>query len=425
MPPAQRLGDGVGRGVGEQGQDEGLGVPEGVPVVAGAGEALGGYRAAFGAGSGLQDVEEGEADGLLDLVVAVHLDVGAGPEVVEVRPLFGDQTVPAAVRGGGEGGVDLVAHGGQGPVAGPAVRDEFLHAQPLPRLQHAADGQPGHIGGGLAARGGAFGPGDDVVGGRGDAQAAAPGAVHQPQPVSRGEVLLGFQRGLQGDRGARVPVGVRELLVGDQLGLDDHAGPAADGLHLVGDGCHGPLGEGDEPGRAHPDAGTGRGDPLARPPQQAGAQIQGAFVGDETAVAQIERLVVDEQAQDLAVGDVDDGLPGLRIAVAGLGVGQRVDFVDAVEVGAGQAVRFALVEVAAPADMAVGQGEDGLALGEDVEAEFRLAHRPRFDGVRPVCDHASPPNPARSARSLTTTSAPCAYSASVCPTRSMPTTYPK
>lgn len=92
-------------------------------------------------------------------------------------------------------------------------------------------------------------------------------------------------------------------------------------------------------------------------------------MADETAVAQVEGLVVDEEPHDLAVGDVDDGLAGLRIAVVGLGVRQRVQFVDAVEVGAGQAVRFALVEVAAPADMAVGQGEHGLALGQDVEVE--------------------------------------------------------
>jgi hypothetical protein len=43
----------------------------------------------------------------------------------------------------------------------------------------------------------------------------------------------------------------------------------------------------------------------------------------EDAVADIERLVVDEQPDDLAVRDVHHRLARLRIAVAGFGVGQR------------------------------------------------------------------------------------------------------
>ena len=57
--------------------------------------------------------------------------------------------------------------------------------------------------------------------------------------------------------------------------------------------------------------------------QDAGAQVQRALVALDGAVAQVERLVVDEQAQDLAVRDVDHRLARLRVAVAGLGVGQR------------------------------------------------------------------------------------------------------
>ena len=43
----------------------------------------------------------------------------------------------------------------------------------------------------------------------------------------------------------------------------------------------------------------------------------------QLAVAQVERLVVDEQPDELAVGDVDDRLAGLGVAVAGLGVRER------------------------------------------------------------------------------------------------------
>jgi hypothetical protein len=67
---------------------------------------------------------------------------------------------------------------------------------------------------------------------------------------------------------------------------------------------------------------------------------------DEFAVAHVEGFVVDQQAQHLAVGDVDQRLPVLRVAVAGFGVRQRAGLVERVEVRAWQPVRLALVEVA-------------------------------------------------------------------------------
>ncbi len=77
----------------------------------------------------------------------------------------------------------------------------------------------------------------------------------------------------------------------------------------------------------------------------------------EFAGADVEGLVVDEQADQLGVGDVDHRLAGLGVAVAGFGVGQRTGLVDTVEVRTGKAVGLALVEVAPPADVPVGQGE--------------------------------------------------------------------
>ncbi len=81
--------------------------------------------------------------------------------------------------------------------------------------------------------------------------------------------------------------------------------------------------------------------------QRPGAQVEDPFVGDQFAIPDVERLVADQQAKDLAVGDVDNGLAGLRISITGLGVRQRPDFVERVQVGARQSEGFALVEVAA------------------------------------------------------------------------------
>ena len=123
--------------------------------------------------------------------------------------------------------------------------------------------------------------------------------------------------------------------------------------------------------------------PLGAAAQHAGAEVELALVREQLAVADVERLVVDQQPDDLAVGHVDDRLARLGVAVAGLGVGQRPQLVERVQVGAGQAVRLALVEVAAQPDVAVGEGEDRLGLREHVEVELGLAHRPRLDREAP------------------------------------------
>src|SRR5205085_1473485 len=60
VAPAERVGGGAWRRVREGREHEALGVPEGVPVVARPGQALGGDRSLLGAGTRLEGVEEGE-----------------------------------------------------------------------------------------------------------------------------------------------------------------------------------------------------------------------------------------------------------------------------------------------------------------------------------------------------------------------------
>ena len=97
MAPAQRVAGRVGRRVGEDGQHERLGVPEGVSVVTWARQALGGDRLALCSGPRLESVKEREAHRLLELGVAFHLHVRALPEVVEIAALTSEQPVPAGV----------------------------------------------------------------------------------------------------------------------------------------------------------------------------------------------------------------------------------------------------------------------------------------------------------------------------------------
>src|SRR5690606_7736128 len=93
-----------------------------------------------------------------------------------------------------------------------------------------------------------------------------------------------------------------------------------------------------------------------------------------------------------------------------------------VEVGAGQPVRVALVEVAPHSDVAVGQGEQRFGFVEQFEIQPGLADPPGLDWDD-VLGRAHGVN--NSARSVTTMSAPLRRNASACPTRSTPTTRPK
>jgi hypothetical protein len=80
-----------------------------VPVVAGAGQPLGRDRLALGAQAGLQDVEHAHPHGLLQLVVALDLDVGLVPVLVEQLALLAQQPLPAGQLRGGQRRLDLVA----------------------------------------------------------------------------------------------------------------------------------------------------------------------------------------------------------------------------------------------------------------------------------------------------------------------------
>ena len=250
-------------------------------------------------------------------------------------------------------------------------------------------------------------PVDDVVHHRGDPQTAVPRGVHQPGARAPRRIRFGHQGRLEHGSGPGITAGRGQLLVRHQLGLHHHPHRAVEGLDVVADRRDRPLHERHQPGRGHPDRPAGRGGPLGAPVQHAGPEVQAPLMRAQLAVADVERLVVDEEADHLAVGHVDHRLPGLRVPVAGLRVRQRPQLVDAVEVGTRQAVRLSLIQVPAPADVPVGQREDRLGLREHRQVQLGRPQAPRLDRERRMVDHDSSSNLARSA---TTTSAPCSCS---------------
>ena len=418
VPPLQRAGGRVGSRQREHRQDEGLGIPERVPVVAGPGQAFRRDRAVLAAGAGLQHVEQPEPHRLLDLGVPVDLHVGAVPKVLKVLALLGEQAIPARLLGAAQRRPYLVPDRGQRPGARPPVRDELGQLQSLPRLHHGGRRDHAAVGKrpGLDVH---VGPVDQVIHRGADAQLALPGPVHENHGRPLGVLILLLERVLKQGPETGIAAQRRQLLVREKLGLQRDPHGAFQRLHLVPDRGDRPLGERHDPGGRDPDRSSGRRNPFGLAAERTRTEVQAALVGAELAVADVERLIVDEQPDQLAVGDVEDGLPGLRQAVRRLGIGQRPHFIEPVEVGPRQGVGLALVQVRPPAKVAVRKGEDRLRLGHHVQVQLGLPQAPGLHGERLGLDHDWSSS---SARSATTTSAPCFFRASACPVRSTPTT---
>ena len=227
VPPAQHVGRRGRLGVGQRRQHERLGVPERVPVVAGPGQALRADRPLLGPGARLQRVEQPEADRLLHLRVAVDPHVGVVPERVQVLPLGLDQARPSRPAG---------RWPGRAPTWSRTAGSERLLDQP-----YAAS---------LTTR--SFWPGSSLQATVVRSQSGCPSVVTACLPgastrcsiaaairrslalvrcTSRPpalllEHLLGLQRVVQHRRDPRVLARRRQLLVGDQLGLQDQPGRA-------------------------------------------------------------------------------------------------------------------------------------------------------------------------------------------------------
>jgi len=111
--------------------------------------------------------------------------------------------------------------------------------------------------------------------------------------------------------------------VGDELGGDrDSHGPVERDDLVVNRGQVAVV-ERREPPRAHEDAGPAGRPPLDLALEHAGLHIEHTLVAQDLRGGEVERLVVDLQADDRAVRRVDDGLAGAGEAVGVLEVDDR------------------------------------------------------------------------------------------------------
>ena len=360
-------------GVDEHGQDIGLGIPEGVPLIALAGQALGGDVARTVPSGGLQQVEEIEAQALQQRVVAADLKKGVVPEFVEegallvrehrkTRRLAAD---PFCL--GAQALVVLAAHG--------AVADAFFQTQLLAR----ADGRfrdPAHA---VALRRGPEGERTPVLNGAADGKAAVFRALPHRQ-----QSALGLRP--QREQAAVLAGGVAGVVgipLGDDGGLDRalDAQRALSGYTADAQPCRreGLPRQTDQPLRLRLEHGAAPRVPGEAAPQQPRAQIQHAAVGGQLAHAEVQPFAVRAEHEALGVHHIADGLVVFGIAVDRLAIADRLGIEHCVEKAALDCVRpggGALLQIAAQSDEAVAQREDRLVFRQVRRAKSLLCDRP-------------------------------------------------
>src|SRR5690606_30215286 len=448
----------------EERQDVDLGVPEVVPAVPGAREALGRHAVALRARRRLGELEEVPAHGLLDAGLAGHLDVGARPEVVEPLAMQVELRLDARLARPVERAAAAVHELARRHAARRVVRDELGEPDRPPGLRLHAEHVLGEVLVDLRAHVPLVLGLEQVVGrdGKRHAGVRAPVGQHQALVVAPlrlrlqhapGElVALARVEPLAERRGPHVVLVLAVLAVED-LRRDRDRRRVVEHRDLERHDREVALDERHHALRADLHALARRRAPHELAPQDAVAQVERALVVDEVRDGQQERLVVDVEPDHLRVRDVDDGLAHAREPVRLLGVPDRPGLVEPVDERPVRVGLAALLDVAAHAEVAVRDGEQRLGHAEVLGGELRLDEPPRLgreaqavDGallVGGAADHASPPSvgaaaaasvatrgrsrtvASRSPRSVTTTSAPCACSAAAPTPRSTPSTRPK
>ena len=317
MPPAQRVGGRVRRGVGEQRQHEALGVPEGVPVVARARSGPSpGWRRRSARAPACSTWNRPKRTACCTHGVALDLDVGGVPEVVEVLALARQQAVPAGVAarrssaprpGRAAAGCERTAR----PAVGQEL-DDRAASRPARSMQTTVVRAQSARRVGLARR---TRPGASTTWSMPAAMSRPlrAGAVQQQRAVLLDVVLHGHQRVVERRRDPRVAGsgGCASLATSSDCTMTRTARrrrPRPRSTMAATARC---VNDTSRVERIRTRLPAGEVQSALRG-QRAGPQVEHALVAMQLAVAHVERLVVDQQPDQLAVGDVDDRLARTR-----------------------------------------------------------------------------------------------------------------
>ncbi len=391
VAPDERFFGETGLGVGEDGQDHGLRVPERMPVVARPGEAFCADRALLRAGARLQGLEEAEADGLLQVRVTVDRDVGPRPELAQVVLLALLQSVEALHDRALQAAVHLVSQPFHRLLRGPVVGEELDEAERAAGGQRHRDGEPTEIRLTLHQWVDVRPALDDVVHPGRHRKTARLRGVHQDDAGVVVGVEAAFEHGAESRRAPRVDRRHHVAPVGDEAGLQRHAHGRVQRLHLVTDRRDAAIAERDEAPAGHADGAAADGLPEEVPLEDPGAQVEDPLMLLEAPPVDVQRLVLDQQPYRRAVRDADDRLTGLGEPERPLGVGDRIRLEEAAQVRAAEGGRLALVQRPTDPDVAVREREDRLALRQQAEIEPLLADRPLLHPEEITWGHLRPP----------------------------------
>ena len=207
MAPPQGIASGVRSGVRQHGQDERLGVPERVSVVAWSRQALGRDRPLLRPCAGLDRVEQAEANCQLQLGVTIDLDVGAIPELFEVGALVGTQALPTGVSRLRQRRRDLVEDRRGRALTRPSVADELDNTKGFSGHEIRGHQQARKVFEAFRVRRRARRPLDHVIHSGGDRQPTRAGRVLEHRARVAIAEELRAQRRLECRRSARVILG--------------------------------------------------------------------------------------------------------------------------------------------------------------------------------------------------------------------------
>src|SRR5689334_16545589 len=98
------------------------------------------------------------------------------------------------------------------------------------------------------------------------------------------------------------------------------------------------MGERNEPDRGDSDRAPRRRAPFGGSRQSARAEIQHPVMGKQAAVTNIKRLVIDEQADQLTVGHIDERLTRFGRSILAFGLKQWAKFVETVQIRSRQSM---------------------------------------------------------------------------------------
>jgi len=199
-----------------------------MPVVARACQPLRRDRTLFGAGAGLERVEQREPQRVLQFHVSVDFDVRAIPELVEVGALPGDETVPSCVPRLRERSYDFVAERRVRAPARPGVREELHHLQALAGLEIGSDRHAAEVTVALGRGVGPWWPVDQVIHPRRHPQLAGACRVDEHDAHAVVVELLGDERRFECRGGARVArLGGRRLVATSSDWTTTRNGPSS------------------------------------------------------------------------------------------------------------------------------------------------------------------------------------------------------